>query len=374
MRKIVSTALAVLFFLLAVNTLFEAKQLFVWKLSILATEYGHFLGLLCFLLALFTITRVHAAVFILSAALFFRPAVLAFANDKKWADELGTNLSTANDSSMLSAKQLWRLKGGTPVEPERFVFTEQPEKLTLDFYRTACTDPAPWILVVHGGGWDSGDQNQFRAFNAHLVHRGYSVVAMSYRLAPRWKWPAQRDDVAAAVRYARTRAKEWNIDPDNWALLGRSAGGQIAQAYAYQNADAGLKGLVAFYAPADLKLAYDFGAEKDIINSRGLVRNFVGGSPDDVPDAFKDASPIEFAAKNSPPTLLFHGGLDALTWVEHSRRLTKKLRDAGARVAYIELPWATHAFDFNLNGPGGQVAASAIDRFFDVILNKRGDA
>lgn len=373
MKKVSFTILAVLFLLLSATSLIQAKQLIVWKLSILATEYGHFIGTLCVALAAatFMFARVPAAILILSAVLFFRPAVLAFAGDKRWANDLQKNLGAANPGPLLSAKQLWKFNQGTMIEPERRVFSESPEKLVLDFYRTECSDPVPWILVVHGGGWDSGDQNQFRAFNSRLAHRGYSVVAMSYRLAPRWKWPAQKEDVLAAVKYVKENAAELNVDPEQWALVGRSAGGQIAQSIAYQTKPAGLKGIVAFYTPADLNFSYQFTVDNDIINSRQLLINLLGGKPGEVPQAYNDASPIEFAGKDSTPSLLLHGGNDPLTWVLQSRRLMEKL--AGGRAAYIELPWATHAFDFNLNGPGGQIAATAVDRFFDAILNKRGE-
>ena len=64
--------------------------------------------------------------------------------------------------------------------------------------------------------------------------------------------------------------------------------------------------------------------------------------------------------RDSPPALLIHGFPDTLVWYRHSRRLTTRLQEFGVACTHVELPWATHAFDFIPDGPGGQVADAAI--------------
>ncbi|MDQ5980904.1 MAG: hypothetical protein QG602_3882, partial [Verrucomicrobiota bacterium] len=66
---------------------------------------------------------------------------------------------------------------------------------------------------------------------------------------------------------------------------------------------------------------------------------------------------------DSPPTLLVHGYPDRLVWYRHSRRLAARLTELGVPGTHVELPWATHAFDYNPDGPGGQVADAAITEF-----------
>src|SRR6185437_2536684 len=97
-----------------------------------------------------------------------------------------------------------------------------------------------------------------------LAGRGYAVADISYRLAPGAVWPAQRDDVLAAIAGLRGAAGRLGIDPDRIVVFGRSAGGQIAEAAAYWARDPGLRGVAAFYAPADMNFAYAFGREDDI--------------------------------------------------------------------------------------------------------------
>jgi acetyl esterase/lipase len=253
---------------------------------------------------------------------------------------------------------------------QRIIYSQGTDgDLYFDFTRPVSKENAPWVLVVHGGGWDSGNPQQLSDLNSHLAHQGYAVAAVSYRLAPRWRWPAQRDDVEAAATYIKAHAKELNIDPTRWALLGRSAGGQISQALAYEKKDPALKGVIAYYTPSDLDFAYRMTKDNDIINSRDLLINLLGGRPDQVPAQYKDASPLNFVTRTSPPTLLIHGRQDSLTWYKHSRRLVDAFNAAGGRAVYIELPWATHAFDFNLNGPGGQVATAAVDIFLKGVFS-----
>ena len=73
------------------------------------------------------------------------------------------------------------------------------------------------------------------------------------------------------------------------------------------------------------------------------------------------------ARPDSPPTLLVHGYPDTLVWYRHSRRLKARLAEIGVPVTHLECPWATHAFDFNPDGPGGQLADAAITEFLQRV-------
>jgi len=274
--------------------------------------------------------------------------------------------------------QLWRPRRAPDLAPRKITYGDA---LTMNFYGTSARPhypklglrlaprPAPWVVVVHAGGWNGGSPEQLGELNRVLAAEGYAVAAVSYRLAPEWKWPAQRDDVMAAVRYLKTHSAELGLDPEKWAVLGRSAGGQIAEAVAYGDAPSGLRGCIAFYAPADLNFAFKYAAERgDIIRSKKLMIDLLGGTPAELKDAYNDASPYTKAGKDSPPTLLLHGANDALTWRKQSQRLQEKLQRAGAPAALILLPWATHGFDYTLNGPGGQISTYAVKGFLKSVF------
>jgi acetyl esterase/lipase len=192
---------------------------------------------------------------------------------------------------------------------------------------------------------------------------GYRVASMAYRLAPEFHWPAQKEDVAAALAYLKTHAAELRLDPARFILLGRSAGGQIALDAAYTLRDPAIRGCVASYAPTDMNFAYWTGEEHDMLGSRPLVRGLMGGPPASAPELYRDASPLDFVGAATPPTLLIHGGRDEIVWVRHSERLRDRLFRAGRPVFLLELPWATHGFDAISRGPGAQLELYAMAWF-----------
>jgi acetyl esterase/lipase len=222
-------------------------------------------------------------------------------------------------------------------------------------------------VLVHGGGWSGGDRKQIPAYNHWLARRGYAVAAISYRLAPQFRWPAQRDDTLAVIAFLKSRAAELGIDPTRLVLLGRSAGGQVALAVAYTANDPAIRGVVALYAPSDLIFGYVNTHENDMIRSPTLMRQFLGGTPDSARANYKSASPLFHVGPRTPPTLLLHGENDALVWHRHSVRLDARLAEAGVPHAFVSLPWAGHALDFNRHGPGGQLTAFALEWFLERV-------
>ncbi len=227
----------------------------------------------------------------------------------------------------------------------------------------------PGILVIHGGGWDSGDNTQLTEWNHRWAGRGWVVAAINYRLAPAHPWPAQRDDVTAALAWLKANALSLGLDEHRLVVLGRSAGGQIAGAVAYGARDPDIRGLISMYAPHDMKFAWSVSRTDDALNSINLMRQYLGGPPDTPERAalYESASGQLLARPDSPPTLLIHGYPDTLVWYRHSRRLAAHLREIGAPVTHLEFPWATHAFDYNPDGPGGQLADAAITEFLQRV-------
>ena len=101
---------------------------------------------------------------------------------------------------------------------------------TLDVYSPAGpAQPRPTVLLVHGGGWRIGDSTEWAREAVDLVQkRGWTAVAVNYRLTPMHVWPAAYDDASAALRLVHARALELGVDPDRIGAVGDSAGGQLA--------------------------------------------------------------------------------------------------------------------------------------------------
>jgi acetyl esterase/lipase len=337
-----------------------------WKLAILAGEYGHWLVLLPLGLAAGaaggTIGGWRLAILVLcgvASAGFLRPAFSAW--------QMGRQLG---DGAFSFSRLYFHAKPATPSIRTEVFAVPAGQELKLDFYGpTAIADvrqkPRPCVMVIHGGGWDSGDRTQLAAWNARWVGQGYAVAAISYRLAPQAIWPAQDEDVRAAVSWLQANASRLEIDPARLVLLGRSAGGQLATAVGYGRRDPAIRGVIALYAPHDMLFTWSISREDDTLNSIKLMKQYFGGPPDTPAQVarYRSASGQLLVRRDSPPTLLIHGKPDTLTWYRHSERLAARLQELGVPHTYLQLPWATHGFDFNPDGPGGQLADFAIRRF-----------
>lgn len=242
------------------------------------------------------------------------------------------------------------------------------DRLSLDYYAPVGSGPKPCILVIHGGSWSGGNSQQLPELNSVLASRGYAVASMNYRLAPAFKSPAPLEDVKSALAYLKLHASALHIDTNNIVLLGRSAGAQIALLAAYTLHTKTIRGVIDFYGPADMVWGYSKPANPLVLNSRKVMEEYLGGTYRQIPEIYKESSPIEFAGIGSPPTLLLHGANDALVAFEHSRRLNLKLKQAGVRHYLLCLPWATHGFDYNLNGPGGQLSTYLVLNFLNSVM------
>jgi acetyl esterase/lipase len=246
--------------------------------------------------------------------------------------------------------------------------------LRLDYYRPARpTGPVPCVVVIHGGGWDSGDPSQLPGFNHWLVAKGYAVAAISYRLAPAHPWPAQRDDTLAALAYLKANANELGLDPTRFVLFGRSAGGQIAAAVGYTANDPAIRGVIALYAPHDMRFVWSISRDDDALNSLKLMTQYLGGPPTHERTEIYDTASAQVNVRRgrTPPTLLVHGVIDTLVWQRHSERLSARLAEEGVPHYHLALPWAVHALEYNLNGPAGQLTAYAVEAFLAANLGPR---
>ena len=169
------------------------------------------------------------------------------------------------------------------------------------------------------------------ALNAYLAARDYVVVSINYRLAPKWKFPAGRDDVLAAIAYLKVYGREFGVDATRLALLGRSAGGQLALLAAYTAGEPAIRGVVSVYGPTDLKFGYDRpalqGPARHARRARELSRRITGegrrGVLRGVADQLRDRRRRRRHCSST-------GCTTATSLPEESERLEAKL-DAGAR-------------------------------------------
>lgn len=361
--KSVALSLAFLILaLLALNAWTMAPTRLQWQLQLVTTEFGHWLALLSLVL---TYPAMHssrwlASLFLLLACIFLIPAYQA----SGIAKEQGLAFSWL---------RLWLpLRSGKfEVRNERSTYWRQgDEALDIVIYRPVGADkPLPCLLIAHTGGWDSGDPGEFVGANTELAFYGYVLCSYGYRLAPKHPWPAQADDTRRAFAWVREHAAELGIDTNRIVLMGRSAGAQIAAACAYGMPELGACGCISVYGTPNMHLAREWSLPDDLLKSLTLVRQYMGGDPHEVPEAYRTASATTFLEQHSVPTLLIHGTLDSLVGIGHSRRFTEQ-RVHRDDHCFLELPWGTHGTDYFPSSPGGQLSTAAMLRFLERFVSE----
>jgi acetyl esterase/lipase len=194
--------------------------------------------------------------------------------------------------------------------------------------------PWPVAVVLHGGFWKSRyDRRLMHGVCRDLVSRGWAAWNVEYRRTgpvAGGGWPNTFDDVAAAVDALADL--DAPLDLARVPAIGHSAGGHLA-AWLATRADprVPVTAVVAQAGVVDLRLAWELRL------SRGVVRRFLGGTPDEVPERYDAASPIE-RLPLGVPVLLTHGGRDDIVPPVFSERFAEAARAAGdrAEVALFE--------------------------------------
>jgi len=265
---------------------------------------------------------------------------------------------------------------GTPAIEPRAV--ELAPGIVADVYRRGADAPRPLVVVVHGGSWQRGERGEAAHVSRALSGSGFVVADLGYRLAPRHRFPAAIADVKCAVGRLRERAGELGIDSRRVALLGRSAGGQIALVAAYSMGDprlpsaceageAPVLGVISLYAPTDLAWGHAHPAVPDPIDGTASIETYLGGPPAAQPEAYGLASATSWTDRPLPPTLIIHGTGDQLVTPEHARRLARALGASAQRAALLLVPFAEHGFDRRPGGIGEQLARARILRFLNEL-------
>lgn len=235
--------------------------------------------------------------------------------------------------------------------------------LSMDVYRPEKLGKYPAIVILYGGAWQYGNPQANAEFSRYMAARGYTIFAIDYRHAPRYRFPAQLDDVRAALDFIRQSAVKYETQPDRIAILGRSAGGHLAMLAAYQPDALPVRAVVSYYGPFNLTEGYKDPPKPDPLNVRALLTAFLGGTPTQLPQEYIKASPASYVTRKLPATLLIHGSRDHIVEVRFARDMYQRLQAVGTTSVLLEIPWAEHAFDTIFSGPSNQLALYYTERF-----------
>jgi acetyl esterase/lipase len=256
-------------------------------------------------------------------------------------------------------------------EPDITYATVDGEELKLNLARPReAKGKLPCILVIHGGAWRAGHRNAHNDVTWRFAQRGYVSATLSYRFCPKHVFPAQVQDVKAAARFLRAHAEKYNIDPDRLGAVGFSAGAHLSMMLGVMDKGDGLddvgdhreqsskvQAVVSFFGPADFTL--EFPRE-----SRDLVKDFLGGTQVEKPEAHRRASPVTYVDKTDAPLLIFQGTRDPLVPHDQAMSMAEAMTRFGAPGRVELLLGAGHGW----GGPEIRRTLESTHAFFDQHL------
>lgn len=246
--------------------------------------------------------------------------------------------------------------------------------LTMDVYQPKEGANGVGALFMVSGGWYSrwGPPQQTMGLFKPLLDHGYTVFAVRHGSSPKFVIPEIVPDVRRSVRFVRTNAKRWNVDPDRLGVCGGSAGGHLSLMLgttgdagdakakdAILRASSRVAAVVAYFPPTDLRpyVKEDSPYRKNFPALRFELEKAA------------DFSPILHVTKDDAPSLMIHGDKDTLVTVDHSEKIHAAFEDAEVASKLIVIEGAGHGF----GGDDAKRAAEAWVAWFDEHLVKSAE-
>jgi acetyl esterase/lipase len=250
----------------------------------------------------------------------------------------------------------------------------------LDLWVPAAAGPVPLVIYVHGGAWQAGDRTEVRTKRAALLDAGFAVASVDYRLSGEATWPAQIQDVKAAVRHLRANAAGYGLDPDRFATWGSSAGGHLVAVLGTTggrttglddltlgnpDTSSAVQAVVAWYPPVDLDRMQSMEDEGvpcdprfDHSSASSPESRLLGDLVGTIPEQVDSADPTWWLASAAPgavpPFSIAHGDADCVVPVGQSQLLADALVAAQVPVELTIEPGWVHVdprFDARLLTP-----------------------
>lgn len=255
--------------------------------------------------------------------------------------------------------------------------------LFCDVYRPqgrGASPSDPVVLLVHGGAWSSGSRRYMSGYATRLARAGVVAVSIDYRLAPRWKFPAQLDDLRLAMGWLVQQRQRLGIDPERMGVFGYSAGGHLACLVgSLVDAPESTLAMTSRWRPDDQRwadlpvpLAVCAGAApcdlRDVAHGGRGLKYFLGATPEENDQLYRLASPLSHVSAGDAATLLIHGDGDLIVPIDSSRRMHEAQRAAGVASELVCFPGKGHMTTFASSATG-----EAVVDFFKRQLTDVGD-
>jgi acetyl esterase/lipase len=230
-------------------------------------------------------------------------------------------------------------KGENDVQIENIVYYKEKKRaLHLDAFFNKKEKNNPGVIMIHGGGWKSGNKNQMQVLAQEITSKGYSCFAIEYRLSLEAKYPQAIYDVKNAIKFIKDNAKRFHVDPDKIAVLGCSSGGQMAALIGTTNGDlifedAKYKSKSSSKVQAIIDVDGILAFKHPESEEGEMAAFWLNGTYEENPENWKQASALSHVDKNTPPTLFinssfdrFHAGRDDMIAILNQNKIYNEVK------------------------------------------------
>ncbi|URM36345.1 alpha/beta hydrolase [Flavobacterium anhuiense] len=239
---------------------------------------------------------------------------------------------------------------------------EQDRVLHLDAFVNTKKKKNPAVIMIHGGGWRSGNKSQMQFLGAAMAAKGYSCFSIEYRLSLEAKYPTGVVDVKNAIKFIKDNAAKFNVDPNKIAVLGCSSGGQMAALIGTTNTnslfeDKNFKSRSSSKVHAIIDVDGVLAFKHPESSEGDMAAFWLGGKSDEIPQNWKNASALSHTDKNTPPVLYicssiprFHAGRDDMIQILNQYKIYNKVQtipDSPHSFWFYE-PWFTQTISYSV--------------------------
>lgn len=230
-------------------------------------------------------------------------------------------------------------------------FGHNVQNLCMDIIYAEEKKKRPCIVWICGGAWQQMNRSAHLVYLCELAKQGFVVASVEYRTSNAVRFPAQLEDIKAAIRYLRAHAERYGIDCEKFGVMGESAGGHLTALTAltgdkkefdvgdYLEYSSAVQAAVPWYVPSDFEtFPHDAGTSAAAPESL-----LIGADASTHRTLAKMASPVQYVRKDAPPMLLFHGTDDHTVPFSQGEELHDALEKAGAEVTLAAIEGADHA-------------------------------
>lgn len=254
-----------------------------------------------------------------------------------------------------------------------------PLKLNLirPYERFRFEERLPVFLWAEGGAWKSSAPAVRLPELTYYAYHGWAVVNVQYRTSTQGVWPAQIQDLKAAIRFLKVHADQFGIDPDCIIVGGESAGAHLAALSAvtgktgqfrtaeWDTASDEVQGAICWYCPGDLEPLCRARESRQIaVPPVDLLLNC---SARRHPEKVAELSPASYVSKDAPPFLFFHGDQDDVVEPECALRLYNRLTQNGVPTEFYMIEGAAHASAHFVQAPVQELMLQFMDSIADRV-------